>query len=42
MMDGMMGGWMMWGMSLGWLLILVLVVLGIAALVKYLFFDKRD
>ena len=33
---------MMWGMSLGWLLILVLVVLGIAALVKYLFFGKRD
>ena len=42
MMDGMMGGWMMWGMGLGWLLILVFVVLGIAALVKYLFFDKRD
>ena len=42
MMDGMMGGWMMWGMGLGWLLISVLVVLGIAALVKYLFFDKRD
>lgn len=28
---------MMWGMSLGWLLILVIVVLGIAALIKYLF-----
>ena len=42
MMDGMMGGWMMWGMGLGWLLILVLVVLAIAALVKDLFFDKRD
>lgn len=42
MMDGMMGGWMMWAMGLGWLLILMLVVLGIAALVKYLFFDKRD
>ena len=42
MMDGMMGGWMMWGMGLGWLLILLLVVLGIAALIKYLFFDKRD
>ena len=41
MMDGMMGGWMMWGMGLGWLLILALVVLGIAALVKYLFFNKR-
>lgn len=37
-----MGGGMMWGMGLVWLLILVLVVLGIAALVKYLFFNKRD
>ena len=34
MMDGM--GWMMGGMGLLWLLVLVLVVLGIAALVKYL------
>lgn len=43
MMDGMMGsGWTMGGMGLGGLLILVLVVLGIGALVKYLFFDKRD
>ena len=38
----MTGGSMMWGMGLGGLLILVLAVLGIAALVKYLFFDKRD
>jgi hypothetical protein len=39
MMDNMMGSgsMMMWGMSLGWLLILVIVVLGIAALIKYLF-----
>lgn len=34
MMDGM--GWMMTGMGLVWLLVLVLIVLGIAALVKYL------
>jgi hypothetical protein len=34
MMDGM--GWMGGGMWFFWLLILVLVVLGIAALVKYL------
>lgn len=34
MMDGM--GWMMTGMGLAWLLVLVLIVLGIAALVKYL------
>ena len=41
-MNGMMGGGsMMWGMGPGGLLILVLVVLGVAALVKYLFFNKR-
>lgn len=38
MMDAMSGmpGVMMWGMGLFWLLIVVLVVLGIAALIKYL------
>jgi len=36
MMDGM--GWMMGGMGLIWILVLVLVVLAIAALVKFLFF----
>jgi hypothetical protein len=30
---------MMWGMGLGGLLVLILVVLAIAALVKYLFFE---
>lgn len=41
-MNGMMeGGAMMWGMGLIGLLLVLLVVLGIAALVKYLFFDKR-
>lgn len=40
MMDGM-GGMMMWGMGLVWLLGIVLLVLGIAALVKYLFGGKR-
>lgn len=35
----MMGEGMMWGLGLGHLLIAVLVVLVIAALVKYLFFD---
>ncbi|MDI9850067.1 hypothetical protein QM467_18690 [Rhodoblastus sp. 17X3] len=34
--DGTMGGGAMWGMGLFWLLILVLVILGIAALIKYL------
>lgn len=39
MMNGM--GGMMWGMGLLWLLVLALVGLGIAALVKYLFFSRR-
>jgi len=40
MMDGM--GWgMMWGMGLIWLLVVVLLVLGIAALIKYLFGGRR-
>lgn len=34
MMDGM--GWMMGGMSLVWILILIVLVLAIIALVKYL------
>ncbi len=43
MMDGMMnmmGGGMMWAMGLVWLLVILLLVLGIAALVKYLFVSK--
>ena len=37
MMNGdMMDGGMMFGMGLGWLLVIVLLVLGVAALVKYL------
>lgn len=40
MMDGM-GGMMMWGMGLLWLLVIVLLILGIAALVKYLFGGSR-
>jgi hypothetical protein len=38
MMQQMMDGGMMWGMGLGGLLVLALVVLAIAALVKYVFF----
>ena len=34
MMDGMAG--MMWGMGLVWLLVIVLLALGIAALLRYL------
>ena len=36
-LHAMMDGGMMWGMGIGWILIAVLVVLGIAALAKYLF-----
>jgi hypothetical protein len=32
----MMGGGMMWAMALVWLLLIVVLVLGIAALIKYL------
>lgn len=42
MMNGMMdGGLMMWGVGLIWLLVVLLLVLGVAALVKYLFFNNR-
>jgi len=34
--EGMFGGAMMWGAGLIWLLILAVLVLGIAALIKYL------
>jgi len=40
--DGFNGGWGMgWGMGFFGLLVLVLLVLGVAALVKYLF-SNRD
>src|SRR5215472_7284234 len=41
MMDQMMGGGMMWGMGLIGLLVVIVLLLGAAALVKYLFFSKR-
>ncbi len=41
MMDGMMGGGMMWGIGLFWLLILVVLVLAAGALIKYLFFSGK-
>ena len=34
--DGMMGGPMMWGMGLIWILVVVFLVAGIAAFIKYL------
>ena len=40
-MDQMMGGGMMWGMGLIWPLVVVVLVLGAAALVKYLFFSGK-
>jgi hypothetical protein len=38
MMEGM-SGMMMFGMGLVWLLVVVVLVLGAAALIKYLFFS---
>lgn len=40
MMHDMMGGGMMWGMGLIWLLVILVLVLGAAALAKYLFSKK--
>ena len=37
MSNGTMSSMMMWGMGFGYLLLLLLAILGIAALVKYLF-----
>jgi hypothetical protein len=37
----MMGGGMMWGMGLIGLLVVIVLLLGAAALVKYLFFSNR-
>ena len=41
MMDQMMSGGMMWGMGLVGLLVIIVLLLGAAALVKYLFFSNR-
>ncbi len=38
MQDMIMNSGMMWGMALLWLLVAALLILGIAALVKYVFF----
>ena len=42
MHDGMMGGWMMVFGGIVWLLVIIALVLGIAALLKYLRSDKSD
>lgn len=39
-MYDMMNGGMMWGMGLVGLLVLIFIVLGIAAFVKFLFSDR--
>jgi len=39
MRDMMMNGGMMWGMGIVWLLVVAVLVLAIAALVKYVFFN---
>ena len=40
-MGEMMSGGMMWGMGLICLLLVLLIVLGLGALIKYLFFDNQ-
>ncbi len=40
MMDQMMNSGMVWGMGLLGLLVIIVLLLAIAALVKYLFFSK--
>ena len=41
MMHDMMSGGMMWGMGLAWLLVMIVLILSVAALVKYLFFGRK-
>jgi len=40
MMHDMMGGGMMWVMGFVWLLLVIVLILGAAALLKYLFTRK--
>ena len=40
-MDQMMHGPMMWGMGLVWILVVIVLLLGAAALAKYLFSGKK-
>ena len=41
MMNGIMGGPMMWGMGLLWLLVIIVLILAAAALTKYLFSSRK-
>jgi hypothetical protein len=36
--NGMMSGGMIWGMGIAHLLVLLVIILAVAALIKYLFF----
>lgn len=40
MMNELMGGEMMWGMGLPGILIVILLLLGVAALAKYVFWRR--
>jgi hypothetical protein len=40
MQDMSMGSAMMWGMGIVWVLVIIALVLGIAALTKFLFFNN--
>ena len=40
-MQDMMGGGMMWGMGFAWLLVVIVLILSVAALIKYLFSGRR-
>lgn len=42
MNDEMMDGGMMWAMGFVWLLVVILLVLSIAALVKYIFIGNKQ
>jgi uncharacterized membrane protein len=41
MMEDMMGGGMMWGMGLFWLVVIIVLVLAAIALAKYIFLRRR-
>ena len=40
-MQGMMSEGMMWGMGFAWLLVAIVLILSVAALIKYLFSGRR-
>lgn len=42
MMDQMMGGAMMWGMGILWFLVVLVLLLGAAALIKYLSSGRKQ